>query len=222
MNSTGNDIVSLNAIDISRTLQPRFYSKILCAAEIASYYEAGLTRLPFERYVWLLWSIKESAYKYLQRHNPELVFSPTRFIVTQLEIPALPASPITEGSGLASTSAYKATVTYRQAILYSRSLINNNFIFSVVNHENGFENIHWGIKSIKDTTPDRQSAEVRSLLVNTLKELMPYSNFSVIKNHHGCPLATNGDRVSDIPVSLAHHDHYIAYSFQLEQIPASF
>ena len=34
MISAGNDIVALNAINITRTKQPRFYSKILSAAEI--------------------------------------------------------------------------------------------------------------------------------------------------------------------------------------------
>ena len=35
MNSTGNDIVALKAINIARTKQPNFYRKIISAAEKA-------------------------------------------------------------------------------------------------------------------------------------------------------------------------------------------
>ena len=51
MISTGNDIVSLSAVDITRTKQPRLYSKILSDAESLSYQQHLATALPFENYV---------------------------------------------------------------------------------------------------------------------------------------------------------------------------
>src|ERR1700691_5688102 len=87
MISAGNDIISLNAINITRTKQEKFYSKILSPTEKELYNQAEFTTIPFENFVWLLWSIKESAYKYLKRNNPGLVFIPIKFTVKQLLIP---------------------------------------------------------------------------------------------------------------------------------------
>jgi len=65
MTRGGNDIVSLQAINRTRTRQPRFYSKILADSELTLYKEGGFAAIPFEIFVWLCWSIKESAFKYL-------------------------------------------------------------------------------------------------------------------------------------------------------------
>src|ERR1700740_2467205 len=85
MISAGNDVVSLAAIDITRTNQHKFYSKILSDSEIPLYNEFSLAQIPFEHFVWLLWSIKESAYKFLQRNNPGLIFTPVKFVVNDLQ-----------------------------------------------------------------------------------------------------------------------------------------
>jgi phosphopantetheinyl transferase (holo-ACP synthase) len=217
MNSTGNDIVSLNAIDIARTQQPRFYSKILCAAEV-TLYKARPATIPFEHYVWLLWSIKESAYKYLQRDNPHLVFSPTKFAVTQFEIPAINSPAQIEGIGFDEGRVIKSTVTVRSETLYSRSLVNDEFIFSVVNDEDNFENICWGIKSIDNSNPDLQSIEVRRFLMDKLESILPHDDLIITKSEHGCPILRNGNEAINIPVSLAHHNCWIAYSFKFQEI----
>ena len=64
MISAGNDIAALAKVNKERIPQPRFYSKILSDSERALYHQPQLTILPFENYVWLLWSVKESVYKY--------------------------------------------------------------------------------------------------------------------------------------------------------------
>src|SRR5215469_9103806 len=87
MTSAGNDIVSFSAINSARTKQQRFYSKILTTAEENIYRQPGFASIPFENFVWLLWSVKESAYKYLKRANPALIFTPVKFIVRQLDAP---------------------------------------------------------------------------------------------------------------------------------------
>jgi|SRR5665213_2060 len=225
MNSTGNDIVSLNVVNISRTLQTRFYSKILCAAEIARYYEHGLTQIPSERYVWLLWSIKESAYKYLQRNTPGLVFSPTRCIVTELEIPAeygITDDPITvlQGTGFDNQPVFKSIIRVGRDTLYSRSIVNSGFIFSVVNRDNDFDNTGWGVKRIDDAKTDSQSAEVRAFLLAKLKSDLSSNELQVAKNNHGCPVLVNGQ--INIPISLAHHGHWVSYSYQVNALPELF
>ncbi|GAC1301196.1 MAG: hypothetical protein NVSMB24_03550 [Mucilaginibacter sp.] len=224
MNSTGNDIVSLNAIDITRTRQQRFYLKILAASESTLYHQYH-DDLALENFVWLLWSIKESAHKFLQRNNPGLVFSPTRCIVNQLEIPAeykitKSAISIFEGVGFDSQPACKGVVTVGAETLYSRSIITRDFIFSVVNRDNDFESTGWGIKWIDNVGTDSQSAEVRTFLLKKLKSEFPSHQLQVHKNTHGCPILVNRGEEMDITVSLAHHDHWVGYSYQLDSVIA--
>ena len=87
MKSTGNDIVALGSVDKHRTGQYRFYSKILSASEQTLYQQMQFANLPFEHYLWLLWSVKESTFKFLKRTKPELIFSPAKIIIQYLEIP---------------------------------------------------------------------------------------------------------------------------------------
>lgn len=224
MNSTGNDIVSLNEIDITRTRQPRFYSKILAASEIAAYdrYKAVIT---FENFVWLSWSIKESAYKFLQRNNPGLVFSPTRCIVTKLEIPSEyltidESNTVLQGTGFDDQPVFKGVITVGAQSLYSRSIVNSEFIFSAVNQDNDFDETGWGLKWINDASSDNQSAEVRSFLLAKLKSELSSDDLQIAKNDQGCPVLVNVEM--HIPVSLAHHGHWVGYSYQtaaaLEQL----
>src|ERR1700722_17847158 len=113
--STGNDIVDLAATDPQRTGNYRFYSRILSAEEVALYDQPVLHELPFDRYVWLLWSIKESVYKYTSRTDAGLVFAPLTIPVLHLHLPS--------GDGF-----YKSMVIYGSEILYSRSIITNRLI----------------------------------------------------------------------------------------------
>jgi hypothetical protein len=223
MNSTGNDIVSLNAIDIARTRQQRFYSKIFAPSE-STLYNQRRADIALETFVWLLWSVKESAYKFLKRNTLELVFSPTRCVVTCLEIPAKyqlnSPVPVLEGIGFDNQPVIESIVTFGFETLYSRSIISRDFIFSVVSHDNNFDSTGWGIKRIDNVGSDSQSTEVRAFLLEKLKNGLSLYQLQVHKNAHDCPVLINGTGEIDIPVSLAHHDNWIAYSYQLDGVVA--
>jgi len=218
MLSTGNDIVSLNAIDIDRTKQPRFYSKILCGSEKALYKELEPDLIPFENYVWLLWSIKESAYKYLRRTQPGLVFSPTKFVVKQLQIPfgyAITTFDVKEieGSGFDSKAVFKSKIAFGTDTLYSRSLMYRELIVSVVNGDENFENTYWGVKLIDNSDAEYQSNTVRAFLVDRLNKIFHLDGITIGKSPHGFPIVLNGNEEIGIAVSLSHHDQLVAYSF---------
>src|ERR1700739_3692703 len=85
MTSTGNDIVALTAINVARTKQPNFYSRIVTSGEQELYYSTLQDQLPFEHFVWLVWSVKESAFKYLKRVDPGLIFSPSKMRMVELK-----------------------------------------------------------------------------------------------------------------------------------------
>ena len=215
MTSTGNDIVALKAIDIARTKQPNFYKKILSVSEKELYDQQFAGKIPLENFVWLLWSIKESAYKFLQRITPDLVFSPTRTIVSQIVSPAGNETIKLEGCGFDDDNVYTALVTFGDDTLYSCSIIDEEFIFSIVNQGDSFEYTCWGIKLIDSPEREYQSKAVREFLMERLNVLFPNSDLQIGKSRHSYPVILR-DRVEiELPVSLAHHDRYVGYSFQV-------
>lgn len=222
MTSIGNDIVALRAINITRSKQFNFYSKFISKGEENIYNQQLSNEIPFENFVWLLWSVKESVFKYLQRIKPDLVFSPSKICITQLRIPAQNAvmefeGNEKEGRGFNDKMVYKTEVAFGAYTLYSGSVISNEFIFSAANHEDDFENTNWGIQAITSSDPEYQSKAVRMLLIKRLMILLPGVELNIDKSPYGYPiLLINGTEETTIPVSLAHHDHFVAYSFLLK------
>lgn len=218
--STGNDIVALSAINVSRTKQLKFYSRILSASEQALYQQPQFSVIPFENYVWLLWSVKEAAFKYWQRLNSALVFSPTKFIVTTIEIPAGHTlsgfSFFEKNESCFNPNDYiKTIISYGDDTLYSMSLLFDELIMSVVNENKGFDNILWGIKRIDDDDPGSQSSQVRTFLNERLCRMFPGHDFEIGKDPDGAPFAADLVNNITLPVSFSHHDHFVGYSLQL-------
>jgi len=222
--SAGNDIVDLQAIDTARTNNPRFYTKFITGSETQLYSRSQLADIPFEHFVWLLWSVKESVYKFKQRHNPGLIFSPSKISVQHINSPSgsmparLPEASI-EVKGFDKQIYYSGAITFEQQELYFRSVINNAYIASFVNNINSFENIYWGIKRIDHTGPDFQSTQVREFISKKLKQVGPADIIKIIKNSSGCPILYNDMVEANLPISLAHHGHYVAYAFHLANAP---
>ncbi|WP_426670213.1 4'-phosphopantetheinyl transferase family protein [Mucilaginibacter sp. McL0603] len=212
MISTGNDIIALKTINIARTKQKNFYRKIISASEKDLYDRQLSDLLPFDVFVWLLWSVKESVYKYLQRITPELIFSPTRITIDQLVLPVNNFVGQLEGRGFDEDSAYKGIVSFGEHTLHSRSVINEEFIFSVVNGTDNFGHIRWGIQLINSSDPDAQSKSVREFLIKKLSALFPSSDLMVDKSRQGYPIILKDGVEIPLPVSLAHHGHYVGYS----------
>jgi hypothetical protein len=199
MTSTGNDIVALSAISLARTLRPEFYSRIVTPGEHHLYHPGIQSHLSFEHFVWLAWSVKESAFKYLKRLDTAMVFSPSK-----MRIQALVPMP----------GQCHGTVRSGDQILYFQSVINGDFIFSIVNDSADFSGILWDVKRIKSVDPRSQSAAVRALLLARLGLLFPGSELQLAKSPHGWPVIVNDGEELPVAVSFTHHDHYVAYSLQ--------
>jgi hypothetical protein len=120
-----------------------------------------------------------------------------------------------EGQGF-DDAVYKGIAIFADQVLYSRSIITGEFIFSVVNYEDDFANTCWGIRLISSTDAAHQSRAVRAFLSDRLDRLFPDSVLSISKSIHGCPILLKDGVETSIPVSLAHHDCYVAYSFQIQ------
>jgi phosphopantetheinyl transferase (holo-ACP synthase) len=202
MSSAGNDIVVLAAIDVDRTRQPKFYSRIITPAEQELYLSCLKERLSFEHFVWLAWSVKESAYKFLKRSDPQLVFSPSKMTIVRLNF---------------SSENFEGTVRSGDHELYSRSFVNQNYIYSMVNDEDDFSDIDYEIGKIDSSGPDEQSDAVRKLLLNKLNYIFLGSDLRIDKNPHGWPVIVSGGKELPIPVSFTHHGDFVAYAFNLNQ-----
>ena len=214
MRSTGNDIVALGTIDASRTNQFRFYSKILSFTEQALYHESGLEQMPFQHYVWLLWSVKESAYKYLKRNIPGLIFSPTKIIIEQLQISLDHWDDKECQCNGNKEMLYKGEITYEKNSFYFHSKICSEWIVTVVNDNENFEDVYWGLQTIEHSDADHQSKTVRALLLNRLGTFFP-GNLQIEKSIVGYPVIFDGTNDMHIPVSLAHDGRFVGYSFIL-------
>lgn len=228
MISIGNDIVDLSAIDKHRTQQKAFYSKILSDKEQQLYSRSS--QITFEIYVWLLWSAKESVYKFAKRLNSELVFSPVR-----IEISSEPEfsefknlqNLVLEGikhdyheflysknSGSDHISEYNYQINYQSDTYYLQSLVSNSFIATIASVSPDFSKIHWGIKNIEQPDYQSQSASVRDFMLKKIDEMFPAADyFKVGKNPVGYPTILKGENETDFKVSFAHHGHYVAYAF---------
>jgi phosphopantetheinyl transferase (holo-ACP synthase) len=220
MVSAGNDIVSLVANDTERAIRPVFYKKILSDTEVAQYqqYQNDIT---FVNYIWLLWSAKEAAFKYLQRLDPGLVFSPTRYIVTLLCAPAQAIPGNFEQSqaeyvGFDNAVSWIALVKHYSKTVYARSMLYPNVIHSVVNGHENFENVYWGIKTIQNTHPENQSSAVRKFLSHRLHGIFGNKIPQLFKSEYGFPIILNGITKMFMPASFSHHEGFIAYSFALK------
>ena len=221
MRSAGNDIVALSGIDIARTNTQKFYSKILSAEETALYNEIVPAVIPFEKYVWLMWSIKEAAYKYLKRIEPGLVFTPVKFAVKQLDVPSahfifdLDTAKIVK-SGFGGMPVVKSRVEVGSYTVYTSSIIYTDVIVSIADSDDKFDVVHWGVRKISFTGDAMQSEEVRQFLLSRASMITGRKELIINKNSNGIPLLFDGEEEIQIPVSLAHHGEYVGYSFKFK------
>lgn len=211
--STGNDIVAFHKTNTQRTLQKRFYSRILSADEV-SLFNNGDFQLGFESFIWLGWSIKESVFKFVKRHQPKAIFTPTKIIVTALKEPALLSETGLEKQESISfhdADCFCCEVLYQGEKYYTRSFINNHFVFTVANDADCFTNTFWGFQKIENDAYPFQSQSVRTFVLEKLQQQLRGS-LQIEKTAAGFPFITQHKY---IPLSFAHHGNYVGYSFVL-------
>jgi phosphopantetheinyl transferase (holo-ACP synthase) len=219
MTGLGNDLIDLKLTDAARTQSPRFYSKILADTEL-QLYQSKFAAFPLQQFVWLLWSIKESAYKALQRYQPDLVFTPVKMAVVSLMPPINPHQPAFENKttsmGFNDAVCFKSIIHFNSQTLYARSVIyGDELIHTVACADDDFRNIHWGIRRVMETGPAGQSLTVREFLLAELSSLFPAFKLAVEKSLSGYPFITSDGVAMDLPVSLSHHGEFVGYGAQV-------
>jgi phosphopantetheinyl transferase (holo-ACP synthase) len=198
VNSIGNDVVALAGINPERTRQHRFCSKIISSAEQDAYPALQIYSFPFEHYVWLLWSVKESAYKFVKRLQPGLIFSPTKVIVQKLSHPAM--------------GNYCGTVNCNGLVLRFRSEVTNTYIHTIVSYNAEFKHVHFGVAWIAQSDYAFQFAAVRQSALYALSNLLPNTAITIRKHHTGYPEVWIGNEALPMPLSFSHDGNYVAYA----------
>jgi hypothetical protein len=163
-------------------------------------------------------SVKEAAFKYLHRLDPETVFTPVKFVVSSLEVPQYLA--ISEfgtqemiANGFDGHVTWNSVASFKGHRLYAKTLVCREFISSVVNHSENFGDVFWGIKRVEDTGYKLQSAAVRQFAIEHLEEVLGLNRLTVGKNTEEVPILLNDDASIGVPISLSHHGNWVGYSF---------
>ncbi len=215
MISAGNDIIALNAINKQRTLEPRFYSKILSPAEQALYCRALHAILPFEIYVWLLWSVKESVFKFLKRDDPGLIFSPVSIVIQNLNgspdvVNDLEKWEFDHGND----DLFNGEVIYNSNRLYFKTKLDTQWLATAVNDSPDFEDFCWAVHKISDQGYQQQSLAVRAYFIEKYSSF--YGNpIAIKKSTVGYPLITQNGELLVNPVSFAHDGLYVSYCYKI-------
>jgi len=199
--SAGNDLIALAAVDIQRTILPNFYSKFIIPQERELYEQSSaLKAVSFCNFVWLLWSVKESAYKYVKRFQPELIFSPSKFVVEGAED---------------SDDFLVGTVLFQDIKLYYCSLLTEEYIEAIVDAQEAFDDVYHEVIKIDQSDSESQSGAVRNLVLQKLKFVLGGDDLTISKADAGYPVIWQDGKLLDIPLSFAHHDCFVGYSFKL-------
>lgn len=215
MQSTGNDIVALDKVDHRRSSEYRFYSKIISPEEIKLYHQPGMDDLRpaetgFSVFVWICWSVKEAAYKFLKRNISELSFAPIRFIIESME-----RVDDAEGFHFYTSSAITKTVyggnlsVHGHRILF-KAIVTDHMITACAfrNGDRFFSAVH----EILSEEREHQSQAVRNYCLMELQSALSVNDLRIDKHADGYPLLMDGIKEVALPLSFAHHGRFVGYS----------
>jgi hypothetical protein len=218
----GNDIVALDG-QAGRSREPVFYSKIITPAEKELYSTERLPDLPFEHFVWLCWAVKEAAFKCIQKAEPGALFWGPRIKITELAPLTTPPgdSWLDIGDPMAPYHGFSALARFGSHRLQAWAIVTNNYILAVSTAGETFcsarfGEISWGIRKIGSIDRARQSADVRTFVLEKLQRLLPGQPLTIQKAPDGYPFVMNGSKQAEVGLSFSHHADLVSYAFLLE------
>lgn len=181
----GNDIIDLSLADAESNWQRKgFLEKQFTIKEREIILDA---KNSFEM-VWLLWSMKESAYKIWVRENEKRIFAPKK-----LECRL--------------TSDNEGVVYFDNQKFYTTSILNVSYIFTVADLE----------KKIKSYSSIGSPQEIDQNIKKKLQEEtgVPASEIEQIKTKNGAPSYYHRSKILTQSCSITHHGNYGAFSIVL-------
>jgi phosphopantetheine--protein transferase-like protein len=181
----GNDIVDLKqAAKDSNWKRPRFLGKIFTPKEQQTIWSAKNQ----DQMVWLLWSIKEAAYKVNVQQFGKRFFNPKRLECTLL-------------------SNLKGEVIIGGNRYFTESIITEDFIYSIALLDFGKSyKSEWFLDHSQDYSAQSKCLKRRFLKTLNLDEV------TIIKNNIGVPRLQHNSDILDVSFSLTHHGAFSGYA----------
>jgi phosphopantetheinyl transferase (holo-ACP synthase) len=191
----GNDIVDLTDPEAASGAQhPRFDQRVFANRELAS-----LAASPEPTRVrWMLWAVKESAFKGLRASRPETVLSPVQFVVDL-------------GSRL------QGTVSYRGEQYCATVEMNRDCVHAIVSDDLTRPGTLWGSRRVEDcNVAETASQQARSLALERISARLGIDSSELgIERVGRVPHLVYRDARTLATLSLSHHGSYVSFACQL-------
>lgn len=188
----GNDVVDLADPEARKgPTHPRFDERVFARSERDTLAASGAP----ERLRWLLWGAKEAAYKLAKKLDPNVVFSPRRFVVR------LDARLVGE-------------VRHQDRIHPVRITAAGDSVHAIATQDGGEHRILAGVACA--TALLDASRAVRELAVRALSRRLAVPREAVRIGRRGrVPILEVRGRDVGLDLSLAHHGRYVAFACDL-------
>jgi len=191
----GNDIIDLKRVsDSTHTRRQRFLNKICTASE----QEFLLKQHDVNGWIWLFWSMKESAWKAHYRNSPIRLFSP--------KLLECKPQKFSNKNGF-----FSGLVTVEGKRYQTFSIWEDDVIYTTTS-ANGLS-IDREFFEMQSEYPESQSVQVKNRVCHTIANHLGFS-LSAVKienNNYGVPQVLVNGVNSKIQLSISHHGRFGAY-----------
>ena len=188
----GNDIVDLNLASIESNWQRKgFLDKVFTKKEQILI----LNTSDAFKMVWLLWSMKESAYKVYVQQYEQRFFAPKK----------LACDLVNASNGL---------VVINKSTYKTQSVITNDCIYTTATPLVSTKKTINNCFSINEATVKNQSKLAYHQLKKTIANMqgISYKELYIEKTKAGVPKLYQNETIINIPFSITHHGNYGAIS----------
>ncbi len=191
----GNDVVDIAfSAEKNKWKRKGFLEKIFTSQEQEIIYNSDDS----DKTVWLLWSMKESAYKAYARKYPGRFIAPRKFNCVIIK----------NGTG---------KVSFKESTIKTESIVGESFISTYAFFETDISCEKINVEKIIFSKADykTQHKEIYSAI---LKKISSISNedeklFNIVKDKFGVPAVINSKTKSKILISLSHHGLFGAFIY---------
>lgn len=190
----GNDIVDLNLAAVqSNWKRNRFLDKVFVEYEQELIFSS---EVPFKM-LWLLWSMKESAYKIYVQQTSKRFFNPKK-IKCKL------------------TSKTEGVVEINSVKYMTKSQINNNFVYTIASLKNNEEVMSTTFELEDSLYSTQHNVSYKKLIAAISKKWkLPIKNIHIEKDRVGVPKLFLNTKELLSSFSISHHGHYGAYAIYI-------
>jgi phosphopantetheinyl transferase (holo-ACP synthase) len=197
----GNDIIDLNAVSAaSINRRQRFLDKIFVDSEQAFLYN----QLDIDKWIWLLWSMKESTWKAHYRNSCTRKFNP-KLMTCKVQDFSI------EGNFISGV------VVVENTHYNTLSLLKSDFIHTIANSNSS--KISFDFFSVDSENSNNQSSKVRMEVCKSVSNFLnqPLTDIKIEQNENGVPLVIINGVDSNIQLSISHHGQFGAYAICYER-----